>query len=67
LPDGVTIATAIAHLLHATIALDGPRCRSFRSATYYLRRLNHLDPDLKPDTHHLASSTTSSRGHPDVH
>lgn len=66
LPPGVTIGTAVAELLHATVDPDGPRCRSFRSASYYLRGLTLLDDDLRPGTDRLASSTESSRGHPNV-
>lgn len=66
LPAGSTIGTAVAVLLHATMDPLGPRCRSFRSATYYLRRLDRLDADLRPATDHLTRNTGSSRGHPDV-
>ncbi len=63
-PPGATIATAAAELFHATIDPTGPRCRSFRAASYYLRGLIRLDADLQPAT--SGSSTQSSRGHPDV-
>jgi hypothetical protein len=66
LPPGVTIATAVAALLHATVEPDGPRCRSFRAASYYLRGLARLDADFRTVTRHLGSSTKDSRGHPDV-
>ena len=49
LPPGVTIAAAAAQLLDATIDPDGPRCRPFRAASYYLRGLVRLDADLRPD------------------
>lgn len=65
-PPGVTIATAVAALLHATVDSDGPRCRSFRAASYYLRGLARLDADLPAITDHVGSSTEGSRGHPDV-
>jgi hypothetical protein len=51
LPSGVTIAAAAAELLRATIDPDGPRCRSFRAATYYLRGLSRLLEDDEPDSH----------------
>ena len=66
LPPGVTIATAVAALLRATLDPDGPRCRSFRAASYYLRGLAHLDADLWPDNGYLGSHTERLRGHPDV-
>lgn len=66
MPPGVTVGTAVAELLRATIDVEGPRCRSFRAASYYLRGLARLDPDLRPDTGHLALSSASSGGHPDV-
>ena len=69
LPRGVTIATAVAELLHATVDPDGPRCRSFRAATYYLRGLARLDADLRPDTAGFGSGTSrteGSKGRPDV-
>ena len=66
LPYGVTIGTAANELLHVTVAPDGPRCRSFRSASYYLRGLIRLDADLLPETSCLAASAASSRDHPHV-
>ena len=66
LPPDVTIATAVAELLHATVDPDGPRCRSFRAASYYLCGLARLDADLRPVTSHLGSNTEDLRGHPDV-
>lgn len=66
LPPGVTIATAAAELLHATIDPDGPRCRSFRSACFYLRGLARLDADFWTITRYLGSSAGDSSGHPDV-
>lgn len=66
LPPGATIATAVAALLHATDAPDGPRCRSFRAASYYLRGLARLDPDLRSDTVYLDARTDGSRGHAHV-
>lgn len=41
-----TIATAAAALLHTTVDPEGPRCRSFRAVSYYLRGLARLDTDL---------------------
>jgi hypothetical protein len=66
LPADVTIATAATELLHATVDPDGPRCRSFRSASYYLRSLIRLDADRRPGSGDLARRTVSPRGHPDV-
>jgi hypothetical protein len=66
LPPGVTIATAVAALLHATVDPDGPRCRSFRAASYYLRGLARLDIDLPAIPGYLGSSTEDSRRHPSV-
>ena len=66
LPSGVSIATAVAALLHATVDADGPRCRSFRAACYYLRGLARLDADLRPDDGYLGSYAEGSRGQPDV-
>ncbi|MEX0868186.1 MAG: hypothetical protein WD011_00805 [Nitriliruptoraceae bacterium] len=43
LPPGATIAAAVEALLHAVVDPQGPRCRSFRSASYYLRGLALLD------------------------
>ena len=65
LPPDVTIATAVAELLHATVDPDGPRCRSFRAASYYLCGLARLDADFRTVTRYLGSSTKDSRGHPD--
>ena len=64
LPPGVTIAMAVAALLHATVDPDGPRCRSFRAASYYLRGLARLDADLRPIPR-LGSSSDGSRDHSD--
>jgi hypothetical protein len=66
LPSGVTIATAAAALLDATVDPDGPRCRSFRAASYYLRGLAHLDADPLTITRHRAPRTEGWRGHRDV-
>ena len=66
LPYGVTVGTAANELLHATVDPDGPRCRSFRSASYYLRGLIRLDADLLSETRYLAASAASTRDHPDV-
>ena len=66
LPPGVTIATAVAELLQATAAADGPRCRSFRAASYYLRGLVRLDDDDLPVvTSHPAAGIEDAQGHPD--
>lgn len=66
LPPGVSIATAVAELLHATVDAGGPRCHSFRAASYYLCGLARLDADLRPAPHYLGSSTIHSGGDPDV-
>ena len=66
LQPGVSIATAVAELLRATVDPDGPRCRSFRAASYYLRGLARLDVDLRPVTGYRGSGTEDSRGHRDV-
>ena len=41
----VSIATAAERLLHARIDPDGPRCRSFRSASHYLSGLSRISDD----------------------
>jgi hypothetical protein len=46
LDAGATLAEAAALLLHATVAPDGPRCRSFRASSYFLSGLSRLDDDL---------------------
>lgn len=55
LPSGVTVAVAAVELLRATIEPGGPRCRSFRAATYYLRGLprllEHDEEHDEPDPH----------------
>ena len=66
LPPGVTIAAAVAELLHATVDRDGPRCRSFRAASYYLRGLARLGDDFRPVTRSLGSRTKDPRGPRDV-
>ena len=66
LPPGVTIAAAIAELLHATVDPGGPRCRSFRAASYYLRGLARLDADFRPVTRSVGSRTKDPRGPRDV-
>lgn len=43
LPQDATIAAAVAVLLHATVDPDGPQCRSFRSASLFLRGLARLE------------------------
>ena len=65
-PTGVTVGIAAAELLHVTVDPDGPRCRSFRAATYYLRGLIRLDDDLTPVTSHRGLTTVSTPGHDDV-
>lgn len=65
-PPGASIARAAAELLHATLDPDGPRCRSFRAASYYLRGLIRLDEDLRPDTGYLDAAVAGSGGHSDV-
>jgi len=49
LAPGATIATGVAALLEATVAPDGPRCRSFRSACLYLRGLTRLEAEPAPE------------------
>lgn len=66
LPPGVSIATAVAELLHATVDEDGPRCRSFRAASYYLVGLARLDADLRYDIGHRGSHAQESKGCCDV-
>lgn len=66
LPPGVTIATAVAALLHATVDPDGPRCRSFRAASYYLRGLARLDADFWPTTSYLDTTADDERSRRDV-
>lgn len=65
-PPGTTIGTAAAELLHATVDPDGPRCRSFRSASYYLRGLIRLDADLQPGTDGFSSRAAAMNGARDV-
>jgi hypothetical protein len=45
LADDATIATAAADLLHASTDPDGPHCRSFRSASYFLAARERADGD----------------------
>jgi hypothetical protein len=45
---GATLATAAAELLQACVAADGPRCRSFRAARYFLAGLPRPDMDDGP-------------------
>jgi hypothetical protein len=66
MPPGVTIATADAELLHATVDSDGPRCRPFRAASYDLRGLVRLGADFRTVTRPRAASTKDARGHRDV-
>jgi hypothetical protein len=61
LPPGVTIATAAAELLRATIDPNGPRCRSFRAASYYLRGLARLEGEFQTITRFFDSSAENSR------
>lgn len=62
LPPNVTIATAAAALLHATVDPRGPRCRSFRAASYYLRGLARLDADPLATTSNLGARIEGSTG-----
>jgi len=54
LDHGACIGLAARRLLHARIHPDGPRCRSFRAAAYYLGGLARLEagddaePALEP-------------------
>jgi len=50
LAEDVTIGAAAAELLQACVDPAGPRCRSYRSATYFLigRALLELDDDMEP-------------------
>ena len=59
---GVTIGAAAARLLHAMFDPGGPRCRSFRSASYYLCGLARLDADLQPGPAELGVRTDGSGG-----
>lgn len=45
LAPGVSIGVAADRLLHAWLAARGPRCRSFRSASYYLFGLARIGQD----------------------
>lgn len=67
LPGDVTVATAATELLHATVDPDGPRCRSFRAASYYLRGLAHLNDDPDDDPDDPRPVTASVNGHRDEH
>jgi hypothetical protein len=49
MPIGTTIAVAARELLQATIDPDGPRCRSYRAASYFLRGIARLEADLGAD------------------
>ena len=66
LPSDVSIGTAVAALLQATVDPDGPRCRSLRAASYYLCGLVRLGADFRPVVRHSGSSADDSRGHCDV-
>jgi len=56
LDDGATIGAAATLLLQACADPDGPRCRSYRSASYYLMGLALLDAG--------GEDTTRSEGAP---
>ena len=45
LAHGVSVGRAADRLLWARLAPQGPRCRSFRSASYYLYGLARIDED----------------------
>lgn len=65
LPDDATIAEAAHKLLFARFHRDGPRCRSFRSASYYLRGLARIGAtDVVPDlvTRPASSAVAGGRG-----
>lgn len=49
LSSSTTIGTASSSLLWATVDPDGPRCRSFRAATFFLRGLVLLDAEPGED------------------
>lgn len=49
LAPGTSIATAATALLWATVDPDGPRCRSFRASTFFLRGLVRLDDGADDD------------------
>jgi hypothetical protein len=66
LPPGVSIGAAVAELLHATVGPGGPRCRSFRAASYYLRGLARLGDEFRPVTRCVGSRTKGPRGPRDV-
>lgn len=62
LPPGATMATAAAELLHATVDPEGPRCRSFRAASYYLRGLARLNAHPVAITHDPPAHSGAWRG-----
>ena len=66
LSAGATVGTAATALLHATVDPQGPRCRSFRAARYYLRGLANLDTDLLPAARDLDVVTETARRYADV-
>jgi hypothetical protein len=43
LPDHASLGDAASQLLHAHVDPDGPRCRSLRSALWYLQGLGRLE------------------------
>jgi len=45
LAGAASVGHAAERLLHARLDPDGPRCRSFRAAGYYLIGLAHLESD----------------------
>jgi hypothetical protein len=49
LPDDATIGEAAEELLFARQDADGPRCRSFRSASYYLYGLARISATTEPE------------------
>ena len=62
LTPSATIATAATALLQATVDPRGPRCRSFRAASYYLRGLARLRADLPVMTANLSDHIEPSPG-----
>lgn len=49
LPDDATVALAAEELLYARHDRDGPLCRSFRSASYYLYGLARIATSIEPE------------------
>lgn len=70
LAHGAPIGTAADRLLYARCAPQGPRCRSFRSASYYLYGLARIGDDglsLVPDPSAAGAGRWEARGVADGH